>query len=276
MRNLFVILVVLTVCVAVTSAQAGAFRSYTGAPITENFNGLTATGTVITPLDGWDAGQFNPIQANQPGPGNGIATVTDTSVVVDDGTIFLANATASIGNLGTTGNADRALGGMPKTASGDLFHQLAIKNNSGSPIGSFTLNYTGEQWASAPSTNPDSLTVWFSDNNASSGFVTMGSGFTFTAPQLNLNTKLDGNAAANRTAISGSFTPSTAIAAGNTFYIRWYDRNDSGQDHVLAIDDLTVTPVTVPEPSTLALTVAGLVGLALAAYRRNRVGQVPV
>ncbi|MCX6880093.1 MAG: Ig-like domain-containing protein [Verrucomicrobia bacterium] len=240
--------------VNVTVVAATTPRSFTGAPIAENFDGLGISGTVLTPLVGWDAGQFNPTQPNQPGPGNDIATVTDTSVVVDDGAIFLANNTASIGNLGTTGSSDRALGGMPKTASGDLYHQLAIKNDSGSPIMSFALRYTGEQWASAPATNPDSLTVWFSDNNFLGGFVTMGSAFTFTAPQVNLNTKLDGNAAANRAVISGTFTPTIPIAPGNTFYIRWYDRNDPAQDHVLAIDDLTVTPVT---PPTVTLGLAG-------------------
>ncbi len=89
----------------VVSVQCGGGpRSYTGAPITENFDGLGTSGTVITPLVGWDAGQFNPVQINQLGPGNGITTVTDASLVVDDGSVFLANATASIGNLGTTGS----------------------------------------------------------------------------------------------------------------------------------------------------------------------------
>jgi hypothetical protein len=225
------------------SGVQAAPRSFTAAPITENFDGLGIGGTVVTPLVGWDAGQFNPVQAAQPGPGDGIATVTATLLQVDDGTVFLANGTASIGNLGTSGSTDRALGGMPNSASGDLYHQLAIKNDSGNPITSFVLSYTGEQWANAPSTNPDSLTVWFSDNNASSGFVTMGTAFTFTAPHSNASgAVLDGNAAANRTAISGTFTPAIPVAAGNTFYIRWYDKNDGTQDHVLALDDLTVTP----------------------------------
>jgi hypothetical protein len=241
---------------AVVNVTVASYRSYTSAPIAENFDGLGASGTVLTPLIGWNAGQFNPVQANQPGPGNSIATVTATSLLVDDGTIFLQNNTAKIGNLGTTGSSDRALGGMPKTASGDMFHQLAIKNDSGRLIKSFVLSYTGEQWASAPSANPDSLTVWFSDNNPTNGFVTMGSGFTFTAPQVNLNTKLDGNAAANRTAISGTFTPAVPIAAGNTFYLRWYDRNDAAQDHVLALDDLTVTPTIIPQKAQYAIVIS--------------------
>ncbi|MCX6924991.1 MAG: Ig-like domain-containing protein [Verrucomicrobia bacterium] len=225
------------------------YRSYTGVPLAENFDGLGTNGTTLTPLLGWDAGQFNPVQANQPGPGNGIATVTDTSLVVDDGTIFLANATASIGNLGSTGSADRALGAMPKTASGDLFYQLAIKNDSGSPLASFVLSFTGEQWvnANSPSTPTDYLTVWFSDSNPTNGYVSMGSGFTFTALKSNATgAVLNGNDPANRTAISGIFTPAVPIAPGNVFYIRWYDRNDAAQDHVLAIDDLTVRPVMRP------------------------------
>jgi len=228
-------------------------RSYTGASVTENFNAL-GTGSVVTPLGGWDAGQFNPVQANQAGPGNAVTTVTDGSLVVDDGTIFLANGTSSIGNIGTTGSVDRALGSMPKTASGDLFYQVAIKNDTASPISSFVLSYTGEQWANAPSTNPDSLTLWFSDNNPASGFVTMGAAFTFTAPKFSATGVLDGNLAANRKLISATFTP--AAPTGNTFYLRWYDRNDPAQDHLLAIDDLSVTPAgrSAPIAPTVSIT----------------------
>ena len=241
------------------------YRSYTGVAIAENFDGLGTNGTSLTPLIGWDAGQFNPVQANQPGPGNGIATVTDTSLIVDDGTIFLANATASIGNLGTTGSGDRALGAMPKTASGDMFYQLAIKNDSGSPLASFVLSYTGEQWVNAnnPSTPIDYLSVWFSDSNPTNGYVSMGSGFTFTAlKSSSTGAVLDGNAPGNRTAISGIFTPAIPIAPGNVFYIRWYDRNDAAQDHVLAIDDLTVGPamrplVTITNPVNNATVAVG-------------------
>jgi predicted MPP superfamily phosphohydrolase len=241
--------------VTLAGAEA-APRSYTGVAVTENFDALGA-GTVVTPLNGWDAGQFNPVQANQPGPGNAVTTVTDSTLVVDNGAIFLANGTLSIGNVGTTGSADRALGSMPKTASGDRYYQLAIKNDTANPISSFVLTYTGEQWANAPSANPDSLTVWFSDNNAASGFVTMGTAFTFTAPKTSTTgTILDGNLAANRAVISATFTPAAPIAPGNTFYLRWYDRNDPIQDHLLAIDDLSVAPAgsVAPVAPTVSIT----------------------
>ncbi len=51
---------------------------------------------------------------------------------------------------------------------------------------------------------------------------------------------LDGNAAANRSAVSGVIN-GLNIAAGATIWIRWNDFNASGADDGLAIDDLSIT-----------------------------------
>jgi hypothetical protein len=108
----------------VASAPAAA-RSYTSAPATENLDGLGASGTVITPPIGWDAEQLDPAQTHQPGPGNGVATVTEVSLVADGATISPANGTASAGNPGTAGSADRAPDSLPKTGSGDVSDHTA-------------------------------------------------------------------------------------------------------------------------------------------------------
>ncbi len=56
----------------------------------------------------------------------------------------------------------------------------------------------------------------------------------------------------NRTVISGTYTPATPIAAGSTFYIRWYDINDNGiADDYLAIDDFSFG---LPVPAAKILT----------------------
>ena len=52
---------------------------------------------------------------------------------------------------------------------------------------------------------------------------------------------LDGQAAANRAAISGIIT-GISIPPGATFRIRWADFNASGADDGLAVDDFTLIP----------------------------------
>ena len=52
-------------------------------------------------------------------------------------------------------------------------------------------------------------------------------------------TALDGNAAANRSAKSANLI--VTVGAGQEIWLRWADANDTGADHGLAIDDLSVT-----------------------------------
>jgi hypothetical protein len=231
------------------------YRSYTGTPVTESFDGLGTTGTDITLLTGWNAGHFSTNPQQGTNGGEGLATVTD-ALVVDNGSHDTAG-TPMLANFGTTGASDRALGSFARTTpAGDQFLQLAIKNDSGVPITAFVLTYTGEQWRSS-STPVQPLTVWYSGTSASSGFVSMGSALTFNSPNVSGTGQIDGNAAANRTVISATYVPAAPIAAGSTFYVRWYDINENGAtDDFLAIDDLTVTPFSGPLPPmvTLSLT----------------------
>lgn len=216
---------------------------------TETFDSIGPSGT--SPPTGWTIGRFSPAVNRESGGnlgGNGLTVVSDSPVlVVDDGSGTGSSNGLSY-NYGTTGAADRALGNIPKTTNGDRIIQVAITNNSGLSLRTITLTYTGEQWhrgESKSDSGPEKLRVYYSATSATSGFVSMGSSFEFTAPQ-NLSGQpqaaLDGNAAANRTVISGTYTPATPIANGTTFYIRWYDWNDNNTaDHGLAVDDVTVT-----------------------------------
>jgi hypothetical protein len=66
---------------------------------------------------------------------------------------------------------------------------------------------------------------------------------------------LNGNSAANRTAISSSIT-SLSIAIGATFWIRWTDLNASGSDDGLSVDDFSLTPFTTSSNTITTTTVA--------------------
>lgn len=149
-------------------------------------------------------------------------------------------------SYGPAGNTDRALGGLQ---SGTLIPVIGacFTNNSGSTISSLDVAYTGEQWriGNTAAARDDRLDFQYSTDATSltTGAWTDVNALDFTNPIKTAGTAgaLDGNAAANRTAISNSIA-SLSIANGATFWIRWNDLNSSGADDGLAVDDFSLTP----------------------------------
>lgn len=211
--------------------------------LAQNFDSMGPSGTA--PPAGWAIGHLNPVLNRDTNAGNGSAIVTET-LLVDDGNTDGGTNGYSF-NYGATGAADRALGNIPRTGNGDHIIQVTVTNNTGFALSAITLTYTGEQWRrgqSAASSKPEKLQVYYSPTSSTAGFVPMGAAFDFNALQDapgQAQIALDGNAAANRTVITGTYTPATPIPNGATFYIRWYDWNDDAtMDHGLAIDDVQV------------------------------------
>ena len=149
-------------------------------------------------------------------------------------------------SYGPAGNTDRALGGLQ---SGTLIPVIGacFTNNTGSTITSLDIAYTGEQWriANTAAARDDRLDFQYSTDATSltTGAWTDVNALDFTNPIKTAGTAgaLDGNAAANRTAISNTIA-SLSIANGATFWIRWNDLNASGADDGLAADDFSITP----------------------------------
>ena len=54
---------------------------------------------------------------------------------------------------------------------------------------------------------------------------------------------------------------------GEDLWVRWADINDAGNDHGLAIDDVTFSAEAIPEPATITMA-----GLALAAVLAGAAG----
>jgi uncharacterized repeat protein (TIGR01451 family) len=238
-KKILLSLVALGALVASPSIQAQCVSLTTlGSPATQNFDGLSnvvATGVAWTD--------------NSTVPG---AYSTRTTYNVATGSSN-AGALYSFGVAGTNPVTDRALGGIASGGTGTFFWAMCYTNNTGATIGSLNISYNGEQWRDGGAATPVAQSIVFQHQVANAGVIsdadtpttgwTAFAGLDFTSPTFTntgAGALLDGNLAANRTAKSGTVT--TAVAVGQQFWIRWQDINDGGNDHGLAIDDLSVTP----------------------------------
>lgn len=202
---------------------------YDGGTYSETFDSMGPTGTTTPP--GWFVGPAAGAQG----------AIGKITLAAGDGSTSLETNW----NLGTLGSSDRALGSQASSrAGGDLNLEVRILNHTASNIASFALTYDGEQWrANGVTEYPQYLSMYYSTNGVE--FALLPPAFTFTSRVDSGTTGLDGNQAANRTAgLGGVYTPADPIPPGAIFYLRWYDTNNAGQDHQLAIDNVAFAAVT--------------------------------
>ncbi|NNT73263.1 hypothetical protein HKT18_13670, partial [Flavobacterium sp. IMCC34852] len=208
----------------------------TGTPLTQNFDGMGATGTT-TPTN-WFVGTGT--------------TANGTTVVAGTGS---ANGGGNY-NFGSSGSGERALGSL--CSSSTLRNtEVRFTNNSGSTIASIIISYDGEQWRLGQTASVDTgLVLQYSANGTT--YTAMGSSYNFVPPvTVGTAGPLDGNAGANRVAgIGGTYTPSTPIAPGATFYLRWVDSDNSGSDAGNAVDNFSLTAVAALSAPTVTTTAA--------------------
>jgi PEP-CTERM motif len=206
------------------------------------------------------------------------------STLADAPTIAADNGGSNAGTFrsyGSTGSADRALGGLASggayfgaPASGAVAGYIAVAftNNSGASIDGFTLGFAGEQWRNGGNTAAQPMALEFglgATFGAVSSWTAPGGAFSYSSPVVGSTAAaVDGNAAGRVVGLGGSITP-LSWAPGDTLWIRWIERNDNGNDHGLAIDDLSFSVTAVPEPGALALMLAGLGAVGFIARRRR-------
>jgi uncharacterized protein len=146
-------------------------------------------------------------------------------------------------SFGAAASAERAFGGLQ---SGSLIPTIgaSFTNNTGATITDLAIGYTGEQWRLGTVNRADQLDFQISTNAISltNGIWIDQNSLDFTSPFTGTAGALNGNVAANRTAISGAIT-SLNIANGATFWVRWADFNASSGDDGLAVDDFSLTPI---------------------------------
>ena len=198
-----------------------------GTAFTEDFNSLALSGTSsVLPL-GWAFAESGSSAAN-----NGLyAAGTGTG---NGGDTY---------SFGASGSSDRAFGTL---LSGTLTSTIgaSFTNDTGATIGSLLISYVGEQWRLGATGRADRLDfqISFDATSVSTGTWTDIDALDFSSPITTGATgALDGNAAANRTALSTTFDLTSGIAAGATFWIRWTDFNAANADDGLGIDDFSIT-----------------------------------
>jgi uncharacterized repeat protein (TIGR01451 family) len=160
-----------------------------------------------------------------------------------------AGSLYSFGVAGTNPITDRALGGVASNGTGTFYWAACFTNNTGAPLTAVDVSYNGEQWRNGGNATAHVLQAQVQVANAgvitdadtpSSGWLLVST-LDFTSPVATATAAaLDGNLPANRQARSASVV--APIAVGQEFWIRWVDVNEAGNDHGLAIDDLSITP----------------------------------
>lgn len=235
------------------SAQAQVQLTAASLNYSQNFDTLASSGTSSSLPAGW---AFSEVGGN-----------ANTTYAAGTGNDTAGN-TYSFGKAGST---ERALGGL---RSGSLVPQFGVSfvNLAGRAIESVSIGYIGEQWRLGGTGRTDRLSFQYSTDatTLNSGTWTNLSALDFIAPKNSTPTgALDGNAAANRSALSGSIA-GLNLAQGGSLWLRWSDVDVSGSDDGLAIDDFSfnATLAPVPEPSTYALLLAGLCAVGLMSRRR--------
>jgi len=191
------------------------------------------------------------------------------------------SGTGSYYSFGALSSTERALGDIGANTlavNGDnMYYALRLTNSTADTLTDFVLNFNGEQWRQGASTTQDPITFAYSlnattatffDNTNVNATYTQVPSATFNAPQSAAfvgGQALDGNAAANRTALSATVS-GISWAPGSDLWLRWASLQDPGTDHGMSIDDVNFTATVVaPEPASLSL----LALLPLVARRRR-------
>ena len=241
------------------TAGADLLMSTTTGSYTQNFDSLISSGSGTwsdnSTIDGWYAQR-----------GNGATTITASTGTSTTGDLY---------SFGAASDPDRALGSVGSNSSQDFSWGVEFQNTSGFTITSLSISYIGEQWRMNSVGVVQSITFGYQISGStisdmtpvSDSNWTMVSALDFASPETTGSARaLDGNASANRIAISANID--LTLAPNEYVVLRWRDINHSGSDHALATDDVIVNWTAVPEPSSIGMLGLAGFGFLLRRFRR--------
>lgn len=169
------------------------------------------------------------------------------------------SSTGDVYSYGSPGSTDRALGSI-STSGNKAFYGATFRNNTGVEITSIAIHYRGEQWRRGSSIS-DTLIFRYSntaysiaDTLSSKWTVHYNLSLTTIFPGTPTSTALNGNAAGNHIDITD--TLHVNIPPGDSILIEWVDKDATGSDEGLAVDDLSLTFITdfPPIPANIYVT----------------------
>ncbi len=258
-------------CGAIAAGGAQAQVSVTSASFgyTQDFNALTPSAwSNDSTLPGW-------FLFRQPAPGTAITSIGSDSGSSNAGNFYSYGSSAGERALGGAGSGG-AYFGSPGTGSIAGWIAVGFTNNSGATLNGFTAGFDGEQWRNGGNTAAQPMVLEYgfgASFTAVSSWIQPGGNFDWASPVATVTAAaVDGNAAGRVTARGGAI--STTWAPGDTLWIRWVERNDTGSDHGLAIDNFSLSvgggggggAAIIPVcPTALSVATGVSVGFALSA-----------
>jgi len=221
------------------------------AQYSQNFDTLitTGTGTYDKLPQGWGIFEV------------GTGAAADGKYLVANG----SNTTGTAYSFGATNSTDRALGTIASNANFPTLGAIFF-NETDDVITSVTISYTGEQWRyggrSGTPIPKDRLKFEYSldatgiVNNVGTWTSVTALDFESVYTTGTAAVVLDGNAAANRKAITATIT-GLSLQPGESIVIRWSDENITGNDDGLAVDDFSISAGLAPGVMTSGGTNGG-------------------
>jgi hypothetical protein len=191
---------------------------------------------------------------------NAVSTGIPTSVFATTG----GTTTSRAYNMGLSGDADRALGWLTGSGTGNAYTGIQFQDQTGiNAVKTISYSFVLEQW-NARTEAAETLTLEYKvhtaggNNLTSADWTTLGTAVTPVTLETGESAKaLNGNE--NQFTIAG--TTNISISDGEFLTFRLVDLHASGR-HMVGIDSITLD--VIPEPATLGLfMVSGISAMML-------------
>jgi hypothetical protein len=198
---------------------------------------------------------------------NGVNTAASPATPLTLGITTGTTTSGGLYNVGSAGDGDRALGSL---AGGTVIPRFGVQfqNTSGAAFTDVQLGGVMEQWRSGTSaTANEILTFEYSfdaqdiDDAAATWHSLSGMDLLERLTETTTGAAVNGNLPENQSLLSGTIEDAQWLDQG-LLTLRWTDFNDTGSDGLYALDNFTLSGMSVvPEPSVYALAGLGLLAL---------------